>query len=98
MPGSPARYGQSAQPSEPALHELPPLKYEGALISVFAEVRRTEDGVWRGRLLFGTQETGPGPSTAEIFCAVSEADLWESVQGLREHHLRDLYRSVTERE
>ena len=34
-------------------------------------------------------------ATAEIFCAVTEAELWECVQDLREHHLRDLYRSVT---
>jgi hypothetical protein len=34
------------------------------------------------------------PSTAEIFCGPSETDLWEAVRDLREHHLRDLCRSV----
>ncbi len=95
MPGSPVRYG-APQPSEPVIHELPPLKYEGTLVAVYLEIRRTEDGIWRGRLLFGTTESEPGPSTAEIFCAASEVDLWECVHDLREHHLRDLYRSVSE--
>jgi hypothetical protein len=36
------------------------------------------------------------PSTADIFCALTEAEMWECVHDLREHHLRDLYRSVTE--
>ena len=35
-------------------------------------------------------------STAEIFCATSESDLWQSVRDLRDHHLRDLYRSLLE--
>jgi len=96
MPGSPVRYG-APQPSEPVIHELPPLKYEGQLVSVHLELRRTEDGFWRGRLLFHAPDSaGTTPSTAEIFCAVTEAELWECVQDLREHHLRDLYRSVTE--
>ena len=95
MPGNPVRYG-APQPSEPVIHELPPLKYEGGLVAVYLEIRRAEDGIWRGRLLFGTADSEPGPSTAEIFCAASEGDLWECVHDLREHHLRDLYRSVTE--
>jgi hypothetical protein len=33
-------------------------------------------------------------SSAEIFCAGSEQDLWQSVRDLRDHHLRDLYRSL----
>jgi hypothetical protein len=95
MPGSPARYG-APQPSEPVIHELPPLRYEGGLVPIHLELRRTEDGFWRARLLFGSPDNpGALASTAEIFCAVTEAELWECVQDLREHHVRDLYRSVT---
>jgi hypothetical protein len=50
--------------------------------------------MWRGRLLFADEEAGSGRATAEIFCGVSEQDLWQSVHGMREHHLRDLYRSL----
>jgi hypothetical protein len=32
--------------------------------------------------------------TAEIFCAESEPELWESVRSLPEHHLRALYLSL----
>ena len=32
--------------------------------------------------------------TAEIFCGETGDDLWQSVQRLREHHFRDLYRSL----
>ena len=66
-------------------------------MAVRLELRRVEDGTWRGRLLFGSaDETGVAPATAEILYAHSEADLWECVHDLREHHLRDLYRSVSE--
>jgi hypothetical protein len=67
-------------------------------VAVQLELRRAEDGTWRGRLLFGhvADDTGAAPATAEIFYAHSEPDLWECVHDLREHHLRDLYRSVTE--
>lgn len=95
MAGNPVRYG-APNPSEPVVHDLPPLRYEGGLVALQLEMRRTEDGVWRGRLHFGAPETGSTSSTAEIFCAVSEADLWECVHDLREHHLRDLYRSLSE--
>jgi hypothetical protein len=95
MAGNPVRYG-APNPSDPVIHDLPPLRYEGGLVALQLEVRRTEDGVWRGRLHFGSPETGATSSTVEIFCAVSEADLWECVHDLREHHVRDLYRSLTE--
>lgn len=95
MPGNPVRYG-SPHPTEPVLHELPPLRYEGQLIPVHLEVRRSDDGAWRGRLLYGAGEDGAHVATAEIFCAASEADLWECVHDLRDHHVRDLYRSVAE--
>jgi hypothetical protein len=32
--------------------------------------------------------------TAEIFCGASEAELWQSVNGLQDHHLRALYLSL----
>ena len=97
MPGSPVRYGLP-NPAEPAIHDLPPFRYERGLVAVQLELRRAEDGTWRGRLLFGhaAEDTAVAPATAEIFYAHSEADLWECVHDLREHHLRDLYRSVTE--
>lgn len=49
---------------------------------------------WRARLVFGGDTPESAPTTAEIFYAETEQDLWTSVYELREHHLRDLYRSV----
>ncbi len=95
MPGSPVRYGQT-DPSEPIVHELPPLRYEGETVVVRIVVRRAEDTSWRARLLFGTETPDAAPTTAEIFYAETEQDLWVCVYDLREHHLRDLYRSVAE--
>jgi hypothetical protein len=95
MPGNPVRYGKS-EPTEPVVHELSALKYGDDLIPVLLEVRRAEDGTWRGRLIFGHTDDGASPATADILCATSEGDLWECLHDLREHHLRDLYRSVTE--
>jgi len=96
MPGSPLRYGQPS-PSEPVIHDLPPIHYGGGPVPVRLELHRADDGTWRGRLLFGpTDDTGVTPATAEIFCAATEGDLWECVQDLREHHIRALYRSLTE--
>ncbi len=96
MPGTPARYG-AADPSQPAVHELRPLSWGGGAVPVHLEVRRGEDGTWRGRLLFGPlDDREPSLATADIFCADSEADLWECVGDLRDHHLRDLYRSLAE--
>ncbi len=95
MPPHPLRYG-TPNPTEPVIHELPPFKLGAEPVGVRLEVRRCEDGTWRGRLLFGSEDVGVAPTTAEIFCAATESDLWESVHGLRDHHLRDLYRSVTE--
>lgn len=95
MPGTPVRYG-TASATEPVVHDLPPLRYGGDVVPVQLEMRRTEDGVWRGRLLFGGGADATAAATADIFCAASESDLWECVHDLRDHHLRDLYRSVTE--
>ncbi len=92
MSANPIRYG-SKNPAEPTIHDLPPIRYGGALVEIRALVRRTEDGTWRARLEFGPEEENP-PGTAEIFFGASEEDLWSSIRDLREHHLRDLYRSL----
>jgi hypothetical protein len=44
--------------------------------------------------MFGAEGTEAERSSAEIFCAGTEQDLWQSVRDLRDHHLRDLYRSL----
>ena len=80
-------------PSEPVLHDLVPVRFDGAMVAVRLAVRRSEDGIWRGRLQFAPAGE-PERVTAEIFCATSEQDLWQAVRDLREHHLRDLYRSL----
>lgn len=81
-------------PSEPVVHELPPIRFEGAMISVRLAVRRAEDGTWRARLIFFEASGSTERATAEIFCATSEQDLWQAVRDIRDHHLRDLYRSL----
>ena len=95
MPVPSVRYGQT-DPLEPVVHELPPIRYGGDEVPIRLFVRRAEDGSWRGRLMFGPGDVEVAPSTAEIFYGPSEADLWEAVRDLREHHLRDLYRSLAE--
>jgi len=82
-------------PSEPQLHDLPPVRFEGQLITVRLGVRRVEDGSWRARLHFIEDGQGQERLTAEIFCATTEQDLWQAVRDLRDHHLRDLFRSLT---
>lgn len=83
-------------PREPAVHELTPFRFEGTMIATRLCVRHAEDGVWRGRLLFGGGGEGQAAEceTADIFCATTQQDLWQAVHNLREHHLRDLYRSL----
>jgi len=93
MPAQPVRYGRP-DPADPVIHELPPLRWAGESVVVQVEIRRDADGMWRGRLLFGAEEAVR--STAEILCAVSEPELWLAVSCLNSHHLRDLYRSMTE--
>lgn len=93
MPAQPARYNV-AHSTDAVLHDLPPIKFDGQIIVIRLSVRRTDDGGYRGRVLFGAQDTEAERTTAEIFCATSEPDLWQSVRDLRDHHLRDLYRSL----
>jgi hypothetical protein len=93
MPVQPLRH--SFTDERPAVvHDLPPIIFEGQGVTVRLAVRRTEDGTWRGRILFGAPDTEHERATAEIFCAANEPDLWQSVRDLRDHHLRDLYRSL----
>jgi len=93
MPAQPARY-QASPALDQVVHDLPPIRFDGQPIDIRLSVRRTEDGIWRGRVLFGAEGTEAERSTAEIFCASSEPDLWQAVRDLRDHHLRDLYRSL----
>ncbi|HSC59008.1 MAG TPA: hypothetical protein VLC11_05550 [Gemmatimonadales bacterium] len=95
MPAQPARQ-PLREPREPSVHELPSFRFEGLTIEVRAAVLRGEDGTWRGRLRFVGGMEGPDAEreTAEIFCAASEAELWQAVRGLGSHHVRDLYRSL----
>jgi hypothetical protein len=93
MPAQPARH-HLADAREAVVHDLAPIRFDGQEILVRLAVRQTPDATWRGRVLFGAADTELERSTAEIFCATSEQDLWQSVRDLREHHLRDLYRSL----
>ena len=92
MPAQPARH--LAPANTPVVHQLPTIRFDGNEVPVRLAVRQTEDGMWRGRVHFGAEDTEGERATAEIFCAASEQDLWESVRDLRDHHLRDLYRSL----
>ena len=92
MPAHSARF--ASNPDDPVVHDLPPVQFEGQPIPIRLRIRRSQDGMWRGSLLFGMSDTEGERSTAEILCATSENDLWQSVRDLRDHHLRDLYRSL----
>lgn len=95
MAANPARFGPS-RPTDPVIHELPALRVAGGEVPVRLAAWRSEDGLWRGRLVFGPIEAADTPTTADIFCAPTESDLWQAVRDLREHHVRDLYRSIIE--
>ncbi len=95
MPANQVRYNVPDH-AEPTEHELPPATIAGEEVMLRLRIRRAEDGTWRARLIFGSGELGSAPSTAEIFCAESENDLWQAVRDLRDHHIRDLYRSIVE--
>lgn len=79
---------------EPVCHDLEPLRVDGRAVGVRLLVRRAEDGMWRARLQYTDGETEAACETVEIFCAVTEQDLWQAVAGMGEHHLRDLFRSL----
>lgn len=81
-------------PHDPIIHDLDPIRIDAHEIQVRLIIRRADDGSWQGRMHFSEPESGTEVETAEIFCGPSEKELWESVGHLREHHLRDLYRSL----
>jgi hypothetical protein len=93
MPAQPARQ-HHALVRDAVVHDVSPFRFDGQDIAVRLVLRQTPDAIWRGRLVFGAADTELERTTAEIFCAASEEDLWQSVRDLREHHLRDLYRSL----
>ncbi len=95
MPTEPVRFG-TAREVEPQVHELAHIRYGADLVGVRIVVSRLEDGSWRGRIVFGSEDLESAPSTGEIFVGESEAELWQSVHELREYHLRDFYRALTE--
>jgi hypothetical protein len=74
-------------------HELAPLRVNHHPVALQLGIRRAEDGAWRGWLRFVTPG-GAVRQTAEIFCAESEAELWQAVRALGDHHLRALYTSL----
>jgi hypothetical protein len=93
MPAQPAR-SHPRDAREAVVHDLAPIRFDGQDIEVRLALRQTPDAIWRGRVLFGPPDTEHERATAEIFCATTDQDLWQSVRDLREHHLRDLYRSL----
>ena len=80
-------------PQDPVFHELPSLRLSDQLVTLHLGVRRDDDGAWRARLRFLDPDERVR-ETAEIFCGASEAELWQSVHGLPQHHLRALYLSL----
>jgi hypothetical protein len=78
---------------DPILHELSPLRLSDQLVTLLLSVRCDDGGIWRARLRFIDPDERVR-ETAEIFCDPSEAELWQSVNGLPEHHLRALYLSL----
>ncbi|HEX6644021.1 MAG TPA: hypothetical protein VF037_05055 [Gemmatimonadales bacterium] len=86
----------SRDPREPVFHALDPVQVEGRVVAVSLIVRLADDGAWRGRLrYFDDAEPLAEWETAEIFCGDTEDELWQGVQRLREHHFRDLFRSLS---
>ena len=92
MTAQPHRLGAPVA-RDPVVHELPPLRLPDQLIAIHLSLRRDDDGAWRARLCF-IEPDGEHRETAEIFCAPSEAELWEAVRSLPEHHRRALYLSL----
>src|SRR2546430_3369964 len=91
MPAQPARFN-APDSGDAVVHDLPPIRFDGQLIPIRLQVRRSEDGVWRGRGLFGAADTEAERATAEIFCAASEPDLWQAGRDPRAPPPPALYR------
>ena len=94
MPAPTLRSALARDSREPVLLDLPPITYAGHSLTVRLILRLDEHRIWRGRLQFQEQAGEVPRETFEIFCGAREQDLWDSVQSLREHHFRDLYRSL----
>lgn len=94
MPAQTLRTTLARDSREPVLLDLPTLTYAGQSIAVRLVLRLDEQRIWRGKLQFQAEGVDVPRETFEIFCGAREQDLWESVQSLREHHFRDLYRSL----
>ena len=92
MPLQPARKVVQ-DPPPPIERDFPPLLAAGVDIPVRVIARLSEDGVWRGRIVFGGHLGVV--VTAEILCAANEADLWAAARGLGPHHLRSLFQSLS---
>lgn len=92
MTAQPHRFTAPA-PRDPILHELPPLHLPDQLITLHLSIRRDDEGSWRARLRF-IDPAERVRETAEIFCGASEAELWQSVHNLPQHHIRALYLSL----
>lgn len=84
----------SRDPGDPRVHDLDVVRFDGRPVALALHLRRLDDGGWRGRLMFTDTESGEQRETAEIFCGLTEDDVWHSLRALREHHVRDLYRSL----
>ncbi len=80
-------------PRDPVLHDLSPLRLADRHITLQLSMRRSEDGVWWGRLRF-IDDGGREYETAEIVRGGSEEEFWQAVRGLSEHHVRALYLSL----
>lgn len=94
MPPQTLRTTLARDAREPVLLDLPNIIYAGQTLAVRLLLRLDEQRIWRGRLQFQAAGVDVPRETFEIFCGAREQDLWDSVQSLREHHFRDLYRSL----
>ncbi|MGH7536418.1 MAG: hypothetical protein ACREMG_12685 [Gemmatimonadales bacterium] len=92
MTAQPSRV-YAPEPREPVLHDLPSLRIADQSVTIQLRVRRSDDGAWLGRLRFLTSGSADR-ETADIFRGRYEEELWQSVRGLGEHHLRALYHSL----
>lgn len=94
MPAQTLRTTLARDSREPVLLDLPTITFAGQSLAVRLILRLDDQRVWRGKLQFQAAGVDVPRETFEIFCGTREQDLWESVQSLREHHFRDLYRSL----
>lgn len=85
-----------SSPSPIALHrhDLEAIRVDGRTVRVQLETRALPDRSWRGQLRFQPEASLQQFLTADIFRGSSDADLLAAARGLREHHIRDLFRSL----